>query len=63
MDHMQGNVMRGYVKAVQENAFDNWSTLTAQQRVRWPRFCTTGSERVYVTAQGCETGFAATRGL
>jgi hypothetical protein len=31
--------------------------------VTCPRFCTTASERVYITARGCETGFAATRGL
>jgi predicted small integral membrane protein len=39
------------------------SGASAPNGLSWPRFCTTGSERVYITAPGCETGFAATRGL
>ena len=28
-----------------------------------PSFCTTASERVYITANGCEIGFVGTPGL
>jgi hypothetical protein len=28
-----------------------------------PSFCTTSSERVYITASGCEIEFGGTRGL
>ena len=31
--------------------------------VTGPSFCTTASERVYITAIGCEIGFDGTRGL
>ena len=36
---------------------------TVHRQVTRPSFCTTGSERVYITARGCETELVATRGL
>ncbi len=37
--------------------------VPAPSEVTRPSFCTTASERVYITASGCETEFGGTRGL
>jgi hypothetical protein len=37
--------------------------LFLQQDVTRPIFCTTANERVYITAQGCETELGGTKGL
>jgi len=41
-------------------------SLTSDEKVMSvtrPSFCTTASERVYITASGCEIEFGGTRGL
>jgi len=51
-----------FYKATGEKLIPGTLNIAADKLTGWS-FCTKASERVYITAEGCEIEFGATRGL